>query len=411
MYGARIPDREGADILMKKTTSKVRGRKVQDGLQLLIWGSLTHFTVDLVCAWLILNQIPGTSLWYLKILIYNFLAFAGQLPVGILLDGIHVRIPASVLGCFLCLLCLAPGFSSFALVVTAGLGNALFHTGSGAGILHRYQNSFRASGIFVSTGALGIFLGGVLPLSPGGRLPAGILLVLLAGYGLRLCFHGTAVRTADSAGSGPDPSIAEFSQAGYPSAGRTDSSPTDRLISLLCPLCLFLVAGLRSFEGMIFSFSWNTGIWQAFLLCGAVFLGKCLGGFTAGHLGSLKASVFSLGPAAVLLAFPDIPVLSLAGVLLFNMTMPVTLTELSLRLPGRPGTAFGLLTFALYLGFLPVYAGTAKWMQTSAAYVVLTVVSLILLTSGLLLPHLYWKGKGKKKICKGTGPENIFMDL
>jgi len=39
----------------------------------------------------------------------------------------------------------------------------------------------------------------------------------------------------------------------------------------------------------------------------------------------------------------------------FNMTMPVTLYLLVRRFPELSGFSFGLLTFGLFLGFLPVY--------------------------------------------------------
>ena len=48
----------------------------------LIWASATHFMVDFICAWMIINKIPGSESWYLKMLVYNFLAFAGELPTG-----------------------------------------------------------------------------------------------------------------------------------------------------------------------------------------------------------------------------------------------------------------------------------------------------------------------------------------
>ena len=46
-----------------------------------------------------------------------------------------------------------------------------------------------------------------------------------------------------------------------------------------------------------------------------------------------------------------------AAIFLFNMTMPITLHALAQRTPGCKGFSFGLLTFALFLGFVPVCLG------------------------------------------------------
>ena len=67
-----------------------------------------------------------------------------------------------------------------------------------------------------------------------------------------------------------------------------------------------------------------------------------------------------LGTAAVFLVFSDQMTSALVGLLLFNMTMPVTLTALYDRFPGYPAASFGLLTFALYIGVLPVFAGVVS---------------------------------------------------
>ena len=53
----------------------------------------------------------------------------------------------------------------------------------------------------------------------------------------------------------------------------------------------------------------------------------------------------------------DVPVFGLLALLCFNMTMPLTLYALWRRFPGYPGTVFGSLTVALFVGFLPAAFG------------------------------------------------------
>ena len=50
-------------------------------------------------------------------------------------------------------------------------------------------------------------------------------------------------------------------------------------------------------------------------------------------------------------------VAGLSGVFLFNMTMPLCLKQMHRQFPEHAGFVFGLLTFALFLGFVPVILG------------------------------------------------------
>ena len=60
-----------------------------------------------------------------------------------------------------------------------------------------------------------------------------------------------------------------------------------------------------------------------------------------------------------------------------------SLYELYRRLLRNPGAAFGLLTFALYLGFLPVYTGMAEGLRHPLYYSVFALISLFLLAYAL----------------------------
>ena len=70
-----------------------------------------------------------------------------------------------------------------------------------------------------------------------------------------------------------------------------------------------------------------------------------------------------------------------AAVFLFNMTMPITLWAAARLLP--PGLAFGTLTFALFLGFLPVWLGWPVLFTGGTGYAAGALCSLALLAAGL----------------------------
>ena len=76
-----------------------------------------------------------------------------------------------------------------------------------------------------------------------------------------------------------------------------------------------------------------------------------------------------------------LPVWGTAAVLLFNMTMPLTLWAAARLLPQARGFAFGLLTFGLFLGFLPVAFGAPPLSGKEAA-------ALAAVSAALMLPAL-----------------------
>ena len=112
-------------------------------------------------------------------------------------------------------------------------------------------------------------------------------------------------------------------------------------------------------------------------------LGKSLGGICADRFGTIRPSFLSLLAAACLFLFPSNIVTGIAAVLFFNMTMPITLTALYRLMPKHPGFSFGLLTFALFLGFLPVYLGIIPSRSSPVLYAFLSLISMFLLGVGL----------------------------
>lgn len=320
--------------------------------------SVLHFLVDLSCAWLMLHRISDADQWYTALFFYNFFAFALQMPLGILTDFLKRDSWFAALGCFLTSLSLLPMQPAPAAVLLAGCGNALFHIGGGTIILKSQKETCTASGIFVSTGALGLFIGGnVLSGTPA----ISILLMIL----LLLPLPGLMHSHNELCGNLPQ------------------TIPTDDFCPFPALVCLFLVVGLRSYQGMILSFPWNTSLFTGSLMISAVALGKSLGGICADRFGTIRPSFLSLLAAACLFLFPSNIVTGIAAVLFFNMTMPITLTALYRLMPKHPGFSFGLLTFALFLGFLPVYLGIIPSRSSPVLYALLSLISMLLLGVGL----------------------------
>lgn len=287
----------------------------------------------------------------LCILLYNFCAFALQMPLGLLADRLgRCRLWASG-GCLLALgaFFLPPT----AAAVCAGVGNAAFHIGGGLDTLNSHEKS-GALGIFVSPGALGLFLGGLSASS----LPPVV--------GVAVCgLSAAAVLLFCRGPENAAPSLHAAAQNGVPAA----------------LLCLFLVVVLRSALGLAFQFPWKASL--ALPFTPAVVLGKTCGGLLADRIGPRRTAILTLLASAVLFVFSSVPALGLAAVFLFNTTMPLTLHAASRLLPGAKGFSFGLLTFALFLGFLPDFFGLALPLPDTALYAAGALLSLPLLLAGL----------------------------
>ena len=84
-----------------------------------------------------------------------------------------------------------------------------------------------------------------------------------------------------------------------------------------------------------------------------------------------------------LLVFSGQPALAIAAMLLFQMTMPVTLLAVFRALPDEPGFAFGLTTLALLAGTIPVLVLPWPWIAQSWVLIALIVVSVAALLIGL----------------------------
>ena len=325
--------------------------------------SVLHMFVDGVCAYAMFGTFLKQEQGYFYVLIYNFCAFALQMPFGAALDLLHAKSGKQfsfvVAGMGVAL--------TFAGAVThpviLGIGNALFHVGGGVGTIfedERKNRRGRGLGVFVAPGALGLYLGMLLAKNGAGAgwlYGAGVFMALVCvGAACRLWRGGRQpVATQDVPSGGAIPLAA----------------------------CLFLVVVLRSYIGMAVTFPWKTTVFAAALSTLAIVLGKAAGGFLAAQFGGLRTAVVSLSAAAVFYLFSGFMPAGVAAWFLFNMTMPVTLYLLVRRLPRLPGFSFGLLTFGLFLGFLPEYYGLRIWQNSSMIGCVGSVISLLILAAGI----------------------------
>ena len=322
--------------------------------------SIVHFIVDLACAILVSNLVTqkmgaGTNL-FIAILIYNFCAFAIQLPIGIIEDKINKNALCSAIGCLL--VAIAFGFSDFGIIscIIAGIGNAMFHVGGGIDVLNISDKKATPSGIFVSTGAMGIFLGGKSSLIEFNKYYTIILILLISAILLFWLYNKIKDKVSNL----------EIKTIKF------------RKNEWIAIICIFITVCLRSYVGMILSFAWKSSfIFSLLVILGVVF-GKILGGIIGDKIGFEKISISLLISAICFIFSFTSPIIGIIAILLFNMTMPITLICLSNIFNNNKGLAFGLLTLALFVGAVPTFVGDNQLFTKIGLFIVTLISSIIL---------------------------------
>lgn len=364
--------------------------------------SVLHLLVDGLCAMAMFGRyLPGEH-GYVYILLYNFCAFALQMPFGVLLDALDTKqrsqkdkpdyayIAAALGG-----LCTIVGVVTHPLVL--GIGNALFHVGGGVGTIREDRETHGRGarlGIFVAPGALGLYLGTMAATDSGtgsaGWSPwyagAGIVMLVLLFAGklyLQGCFP-----ICKTVGLGRQENLYGEYSLPHPrqeNEYRKYSLPLPQTVKgkIVLSVCCLLVVILRSYIGMNVAFPWKTGALAGLLGVLALVGGKMAGGILAAGQGAFRTAVLSLAVGAFCYLFSGGMPMGLAALFLFNMTMPITLYWMICAFPRMPGFAFGFLTFALFLGFLPGYFGMQPLWDGNVLGCVGSVLSLLLLAAGL----------------------------
>ena len=307
--------------------------------------TFSHFAVDYLCFWILFGYfsagISGTAEQAFGFIIYNFIAFGLQMVIGAFCDE-HRKFPSSALGCVLVLaaILISPFIPWAALLITA-LGNAFFHVGGGIESLVHSGGKLYRGGVFVSAGALGVVLGTLhgTKLSFSNFISPKVLIdpVLMALFCAVICY------------------IANKKYPNLEDCGIENTANEKIGIWLVLGLALLSVV-IRSFGGTAIPMAWKTTMKLGLVSGFAAFLGKFIGGFAADLFGARRIGIISLLASLPFLIFGSgNMVISVIGIILFNITMPITLGICAQKLPRNPGIAFGLTTAALLLGAVPSF--------------------------------------------------------
>lgn len=351
-----------------------------NGLKIL---TVMHMTVDGLCACCLFSLVPllAPDSIFVFFWLYNCIAFLSQPLVGLFLDKVGNRTSFFVLavifllsGAFIEVLGIVGKVHLFpyTIAILLGLGNSLFHIYGGKYVTEFSGNNMKHLGVFVSTGALGLFLGQSAA-SYIGVIAIMLILVLLSFLMLRVglkrsaCYH--------SGGSGVC----------------SDLCSTSMQYSLpLFAFVLFIVF-FRSFMGKMIPYEARFVNYFPLYACALSVLGKATGGYVADRLGVGRTLFITMMIAGCcfLLGYYDV-VYILAMILFINFSMPITLHIANRCFPRNQGFAFGMLAAFL----IPGYALGRLCVESIFAYHLLyPLISTIIIESLVLvlLRERSWK--------------------
>ena len=288
--------------------------------------------------------VAGGITWE-RVVAYNALAFALQLPLGVLLDvwprwgrggfflGTGLVWTASVLAML--------GWGGWGVLAMACVGNALFHLTAGKHVLEAHGGRAGPIGLFISTGALGLTAGQVWAAQA-----AGVCLLVFAGV------LGACVVAVAALSTGKMPAVPWVGRGVLDAPLSTGKMPVVPGVILVG---LFVLIAWRSWAGL-FASGRSAGGCALMMLAGAAvtFAGKVAGGYLAERVGCWKVTVFSVVGSAVLVFFCE-PEWIVPWLVLLFIAQLATGPVLSLvyeKMDRRGGTSFGLNCLGLFMGSL-----------------------------------------------------------
>lgn len=283
--------------------------------------------------------VVGGLAWE-RILAYNAIAFAVQFPLGVMFDarprwtkvgfGMSLVLMLAGVACAaggLMGLCARPiGWTALAL---ACLGNALFHLTAGKTILDEWDVKGGPIGLFISTGALGLFAGM--------RLAGYHGLACLAGFGTALAVAGVATWRWG---------------LGKMSALRKNL-PDVGLVAWMVLIGLFILVAWRSWAGLAAVKMTNAaGLALACAGAAVTWAGKAAGGFLGDRFGRCRVTAVSVAGSLALCAWcrPEQAVAWLALLFVAQLATGPVLSLMYDKTGRAGGTAFGLNCLGLFAG-------------------------------------------------------------
>ena len=308
----------------------------KDGLKIGYIYFYIHFIVEVACFFYLSKVTNNSSFVWLIPFIYDGLAFVPQSIIGYLADK-NNKINPGYIGVTLLLisylLYALANISIYPSLIILCFGNAFLHIAGAEATLKNSNGKLSPAAIFVAGGSFGVITGKLLA-----KTAINSLVMIVPIISIIPCLILAKEYFKK------EPNTKTFKYV------KEDIKP-----SLVVLIAVFVVI-IRGYMGYGIPTTWNKSIIQTILLFVTMGIGKALGGILSDKLGIRKVAIASTILAIPLLCFGDnLMIISLIGVMLFSMTMAITLGILVSVLNETPGLAFGLTTIGLFLGTVPIF--------------------------------------------------------
>ena len=350
--------------------------------------SICHFIVDFVSCIFVLgvvsnfcfdeNGLFSNDIYILEVILYNFFAFAFQVPMGFIMDKLKLYKYVGILGFLIIGICYIWGFGNpIILSSLVGIGNGLFHLEGGVNAFENSKGKAFLNGFFVAPGTWGIFFGTFFH----SQLAITWVPLILIGLAIILLL------------------FVQRDKVEYVESEQKKIKESGRMFRIHEILSIVLLIGVsiivRSIGGGAIKYTWKPAnlLWIGIMYTGFVFLGKMLGGFIGDRIGLKKTALGALILACIsLLIGFNVPTFGYLGIFLFNIPMSITLLLLEKCNTKYLATMVGSNTLFLFLGYLiclnPI---------TFNNYAVLIISIILAVISIFLAFRIYEKGEKNEK--------------
>ena len=308
--------------------------------------SICHFLVDFVSCIFVLGVAPQfcydadgnflTTVYLAEVIMYNFFAFAFQVPMGFVMDKLKAYKYVGIIGFCLIGICYILGFGN-AIILSSivGIGNGLFHLEGGVNAFSNSKGKAFLNGLFVAPGSIGIFLGTAFH----NELASSFLPIALIFLAIFLLLFVQR----------DEPAYLLEEQEKIKKTGSLFKMHDIVSISALIGVSIVV----RSIGGSAIQYGWKTGLVIGIIYTVLVMLGKAFGGLIGDKLDLKKVASVALGLSCIslMLGF-KVPFFGYIGIFLFNVPMAITLIILEKCNIKHLATMVGLNTFFLFIGYL-----------------------------------------------------------
>ena len=323
---------------------------------------IIHFIIEITSFYIVSSYIDTNLVWILA-LMYDFFAFVPQGIFGYLKDK-GIKTNFTIIGMILStlsLILLYFNLNAILVILVLSIGNCMIHIQGAETTLRTSNGQMAPSAIFVSGGSFGVITGKILAMY-NVPIPFVIIINLLMLIPIAICNKYVYL-------------IDDKNLEKYNFSNKNINS------KVIITLAVFVVI-VRAYMGYGIPTTWNKTLIQTILLYCSMGIGKAMGGILIDSIGIKKTAILStIGSLPFLLFGNNVMAISLIGIMMFSMTMAVTLGLIVSEIKKYPGVAFGFTTIGLFLGSLPVFVFRINSILINCLMVtILTVASIIVLS-------------------------------